>query len=308
MGLKFFGIGRKNVDIKNNSVQRCLIITGMSGAGKSTALNILEDQGFFAIDNIPPALLPQLMGLLSQHRGAVQEGLVAVVDIRGERLLNDLFSIVDALKRSISLVQVLFLDSSNESLVRRFETTRRRHPLGDHIPILEGIQRERILLAPIREYADVVLDTSGLSIRELKERLISEFIRTEASSSVVFSSFGFKYGIPQDSDFVLDVRFLVNPHYVPHLRPLNGKDLNVQSYILSSDETQLFLTRCYEFFDFLIPVYLASGKSPFHIAVGCTGGQHRSVATVEWLAKHFKEQNVRCTIRHRDINRSQVRE
>ncbi|WP_286952421.1 MULTISPECIES: RNase adapter RapZ [Aminobacterium] len=294
------------MDIKNNRVRRCLIITGMSGAGKSTVLNILEDQGLFAVDNIPPALLPQLLELLSQHRAAVQEGLAAVVDVRGGRLLNDLFSVVDSLKGTIPLVQVLFLDSSDESLVRRFETTRRRHPLGDHIPVLEGIQKERVLLAPVREYADVVLDTSGLSIRDLKDRLIAEFIRTEAIASVVFSSFGFKYGIPQDSDFMLDVRFLVNPHYIPLLSHLTGKDPDVQSYISTPEETRLFLARCYEFLDFLIPVYLSSGKSPFHIAVGCTGGQHRSVAVVEWLSEYYSKKGVRCVVRHRDIERGQV--
>lgn len=287
-------------------VHRCLIITGMSGAGKSTALNILEDQGLFAVDNIPPALLPQLLGLLVNHRAAVQEGLATVVDIRGERLLNDLFSVVDMLKESHYQVQVLFLDASDESLIRRFETTRRRHPLGDHIPVLEGIQRERELLSPVRAYADVVIDTSNMTLKELKERLTTEFIRTIAAFSVVLSSFGFKYGIPQDSDFLLDVRFLPNPHYIPHLRQLTGRNEEVQQYIASFDDTKKFLEHCYSFFDFLIPVYLTSGKSPFHIAVGCTGGQHRSVAVVEWLSAHFKERNVSCTIRHRDIERDQV--
>ncbi len=294
------------INLESGKVSNCVIITGMSGAGKSATLNILEDQGLFAIDNIPPSLLPQLLNVLSRHRSAVQNGVVAVVDIRGGDLLTDLVSVQENLREQLTSVKVIFLDASDEILVRRFSETRRNHPLGQDVPILEGIRRERNLLSPVLESADIVLDTSDLPLKILRQKLIEQLSDTSGKSALLFTSFGFKFGVPQDCDFIIDVRFLPNPHYIPALRQFSGKDPSVQEYIRSFPETRGFLERFIELLDYIVPIYGNTGKPQLHFALGCTGGRHRSVAVAEWLGEYFNSPDFQCVVRHRDIERDQV--
>jgi len=298
--------GGWNIDIYSGKVTNCVIITGMSGAGKSATLNILEDQGMFAIDNIPPSLIPQLLNVLSKHRSAVTHGMVAVVDIRGGDLLEDLLSVLGSLKEQLESVKLIFLDSTNDILVRRFNETRRRHPLGGQITVLEGVCLERDLLSPIRENADIVIDTSELSLTSLREKLVNELGYTKVQSTVIFTSFGFKYGAPQDCDFIIDVRFLPNPHYVSELRAFSGRDLQVLRYIESFPETEGFMERICELLEFVLPIYFNTGKPQIHLGIGCTGGRHRSVAIAEKLGEYFSHPSRHCIVKHRDIERGQV--
>ena len=286
-----------------NRVSRCVIITGMSGSGKSTALRMFEDLGFYAIENIPPTLLPQLLQVLGRHEEAVQNGVAAVVDIRGESLLDDLFAVIASLKGRGLNIRVIFLDASDSCLVKRFEETRRRHPLSSEITILEAIGRERRELSQIHEIADVVVETSDLTLSQLRNEIFAKMEITEGPLKVIFTSFGFKHGIPQDSDFVIDVRFLPNPFYESKLRPLSGRDKEVQDFILSHDGVSNFFSALSELMEQVTALYRNTGKSIVHIAVGCTGGRHRSVAVAEWLGSKMPDNS---SIRHRDIEQDTV--
>ncbi len=288
--------------LSSREVSRCIIITGLSGGGKSTTLHVFEDQGMFAIDNIPPTLLPQLLELLRTHPAAVEHGVAAVVDVRGGELLHDLVEVMGHLRRTLSQIQLVFLDAEDGELLKRFETTRRRHPLGN-VPILEGVAQEREILAPVREIADVVVDTSGLSLSSFREKLLASVGGFQENPAVVFTSFGFKHGTPKDCDFLFDARFLLNPYYERELRDLSGLDQAVQDFLENIAETRIFLRHLYGLLDDVIPLYGNAGKMQMHVAVGCTGGRHRSVALVEWLARHVRERGYPCTVRHRDIDR-----
>jgi UPF0042 nucleotide-binding protein len=285
-------------------VQRCIIITGMSGGGKSTALHMLEDRGMYAIDNIPPALLPQLLSVLSRHEGAVQSGVAAVVDVRGNRLLRDLFSVIDLLRKKSIAVTVLFLDASDSILLQRFEKTRRRHPLASDASILEAIGMERVEMSPVLEWADCIIDTTDMDLAQLRGKLGEELDVSPGTPMVLFTSFGFKYGIPPDGDYVFDVRFLPNPYYVPELRPLSGKSEKVQDFMDSFTETGEFLFKVMNLLEFVFPLYANTAKHQMQIAIGCTGGRHRSVALTEKLARDFTAGM--CMIRHRDVDKEQV--
>lgn len=285
-------------------VQRCIIITGMSGGGKSTALHMLEDRGMYAIDNIPPALLPQLLSVLSRHEGAVQSGVAAVVDVRGDRLLRDLFSVIELLRKKNIAVTVLFFDASDNILLQRFEKTRRRHPLASDTSILEAIGMERIEMSPILEWADNIIDTTEMDLARLREKLGEVLGASVSTPMVLFTSFGFKYGIPPDSDYVFDARFLPNPYYVPDLRPLSGKSEKVQAYMDSFAETVEFLAKMLNLLEFVLPLYANTGKHQMQISIGCTGGRHRSVALVEKIAREFTSGEY--VVRHRDVDKEQV--
>ncbi len=299
--------GANMPETANSGVEKIVIITGMSGGGKSTALHILEDQGFFAIDNIPPSLLPQLVEVLGRHRAAVLHGIVAVVDIRGDDLLRDLETVMENLKRRLGSVVLLFMDASDAALIRRFESTRRRHPLGPGLSTQEGIQRERESLGPLKEAADVVLDTTGLNLSELRGRVLESLGTPPGRLTVFLTSFGYKHGIPQDCDYLVDVRFLVNPYYELGLRAKSGRDPEVVDFILKAfPAAEEFLKRQKELFEFIIPLYEGTGKTQIHIAIGCTGGRHRSVAVAEWFAARLGEAGHACVVRHRDIDKEQV--
>jgi UPF0042 nucleotide-binding protein len=288
--------------LTDTRVERCLIITGLSGAGKTTLLNILEDQGFYAVDNIPPSMLPQLVTALSVNGAAVETGVAAVVDVRCGDLLSGVFISIDELNRSTSDVKVIFLDASDESLVRRFETTRRRHPLGDGASILNSVAAERNALGDIRAVADIVIDTSTLQPNELRERLLSDLGVTNAPQSVVVSSFGFKNGVPADCDYVLDVRFLPNPNYVPELKDFSGRDLEIQEYLDRAPQKAPFMKRLKNLVEFVLEQYSHTVKKQVHIAIGCTGGRHRSVAVAEELYSHLAKIGLETAVFHRDID------
>jgi RNase adapter protein RapZ len=279
------------------------VITGMSGAGRSEAADVLEDLGFFVIDNLPPALIGKVAELARGGDRPHRYGLV--VDVRSGSFIEDLGSALAELRATGVNTRVLFLDASDETLVRRFETTRRRHPLAVTDRVHEGIQKERALLGELKGEADVVLDTSELNVHELRERLVHIFSQDQASRQLQVSivSFGFKHGLPLDVDNVFDCRFLPNPHWVEELRPLDGRDAAVRDYVLGREETQAFLDELRRLFELTLPAYEHEGKSYLSIAVGCTGGRHRSVAIAEALADLLGELGPRPQVRHRDVDR-----
>ncbi|MCE5202534.1 MAG: RNase adapter RapZ [Synergistaceae bacterium] len=284
-------------------IKRCVIITGMSGGGKSSALNVFEDQGFYAIDNLPPTLLPQLLDVLVSHPSAVSSGVAAVMDVRGGELLNDLENVLPFIRKKVGKLEILFVDASDECLLRRFETTRRMHPLAANTTILGGIAKERELLRMIKKSADTVIDTSDLKTPEFKAKLLDVMGMSSEKLSVIISSFGFKYGIPQDSDYVLDVRFLPNPNYVDELHLFSGKDKPVQKYLSDFDSLEEFISKAEALLEFVSSVYSSTGKKQLHIAIGCTGGRHRSVAVAEMIASLLRKHGNNVIISHRDIGK-----
>lgn len=277
------------------------IVTGMSGAGKTQAMKCLEDLGFFCIDNLPPSLLPQLVEL---HEGADKEGrrFAVAIDVRGQEYFRLLFEALDWLQKSEYSHQILFLECSDAVLVRRFSETRRRHPLADTGSLYESIAREREQLAAVRERADLIIDTSALKPSELKARLSEELTGrpVHKSLSIEVISFGFKYGVPMDVDIMFDVRFLPNPFYLEALKPLTGNDPEVAEYVLKWPQTTEFIDQFYRLVSNLIPAYGKEGKTRLSVAIGCTGGQHRSVAIANQLGKRFQQDEIQVTVRHRD--------
>lgn len=279
------------------------VITGMSGAGRSEAANVLEDLGFFVIDNLPPALIGKVAELARGGDRPHRYGLV--VDVRSGSFMADLGAALADLRASGARTHVLFLDASDAALVRRFEATRRRHPLADTDRVLEGIQKERALLEELKGSADVVLDTSGLNVHELRDRLVEIFAEELASTALRVSivSFGYKHGLPIDVDLVFDCRFLPNPHWVEALRPLDGLDPTVRDYVLGQPETEAFLAELTRLFELTLPAYQREGKSYLSIGVGCTGGRHRSVAIAESLRAILEGIGYGPHVRHRDVHR-----
>jgi UPF0042 nucleotide-binding protein len=282
-------------------VAEYLIITGLSGAGRSQAGATLEDLGWFVIDNMPTALITKVAELVLAP-GTETDRVTFVVG-RDADQLGELEAAIGQLRSTGSKVTVLFLEASDEVLVRRFEGTRRRHPLGRE-GVTEAIATERERLEGIRELADVVVDTSELNVNQLRERLVDLF-PTGQSPSMQLSvmSFGFKHGLPLDVDTVFDVRFLPNPHWVEELRPLTGLDAPVRDYVLGQPAAQEFLTRVDDLLSFLLPAYVQEGKSYLTVAIGCTGGRHRSVALAEDLAARIRDRGFSPTVYHRDVNR-----
>ena len=279
-----------------------LVVTGMSGAGRSSAAKILEDLGYTVIDNLPPRLLvpaAQSHDIPERH-----EHLAVVIDSRGGLPIQELRDAVKELSREGVLTRVVFLDAEDDVIVSRYEENKRPHPLG-HSTISESIAAERELLADLREEADVIVDTSSLNIHELRDRLTVQFSDEEMARPMRVSirSFGFKNGTPRDIDLLFDVRFLPNPHWVPELRPLRGTDERVAEYVMSEDAAKEFVDRADEMLAFLIPHFEAEGKSYLSVGIGCTGGHHRSVAIAEELGRRLAQHGITATVRHRDIER-----
>jgi len=278
------------------------IITGLSGAGRSEAAKALEDLGHFVIDNLPPALIGKMAELVQRPGSAVQH-VALVVDVRGGQFFSELTEALKELAASGVDYRILFLTADDDVLVRRFEATRRRHPLADRV--VDGITRERGLLESMRAQADLVIDTSDLTVHDLRDRIVGTFSRQtrEARLQATVVSFGYKYGIPMDADLVLDVRFLPNPHWVEDLRPLPGTDPRVREYVMTRQATRDFLDRFEEMLEVLIPGYLTEGKRYLTVAIGCTGGRHRSVVVGEEVTEMLRRRGLPVTIEHRDIDR-----
>ena len=280
-----------------------LVIAGLSGAGRSTAADAFEDLGWFVIDNIPPALITKVADLVGRP-GSETEKVALVVGRGGGGYIEDVSPALDNLRSTGARVRVLFLDASDEVLVRRFEGTRRRHPLAGE-GVVESIARERIMLSRIKDQADVAVDTSDLNLHELRARLVELFERDDAGEAmtVTVMSFGFKHGIPLDVDLVMDCRFLPNPHWVESLRSLTGLDDSVREYVMGQDETTPFLGKVDDLLGLLLPAFIKEGKSYLTIAFGCTGGHHRSVVVSEEIARRIEARGFHPKIHHRDIGR-----
>lgn len=281
-----------------------VVVTGVSGAGKSRAVNSLEDIGFYCVDNMPPALLPKFAELCMQTQGKFKD-IAIVTDVRGGELFNSLFEGLDELKQQGCDYKILFIDADDSVIINRFQETRRKHPLTEGgMSIKDALKRERSILRPARERADYIIDTTNLSPAQLKQRIMVLFLGSNKSGLIVNClSFGFKYGIPSESDLVFDVRCFLNPFYVDRLKKLNGLDAPVRDYVFSSPKTQGFVNKLFDMVDYLLPLYNEEGKSQLVVAIGCTGGKHRSVAIAEALYKHLLENGIRAAVNHRDIQR-----
>lgn len=291
---------------RESGATQFIILTGMSGAGKTVAMQSLEDLGYFCVDNLPPALIPKMVELVQQTGG--QHGRYALAcDLRGGELFRELFQplvdTVHTMRHELALdVRLVFLDANDETLVRRYKETRRRHPFAEGARLLESIQAERSALARVRTESDILIDTSDWRPARLKQEITQRFADTSTSLPVHIISFGFKYGVPIDADMIFDVRFLPNPHYVEALRPYTGESGPVYDYVMQWPATQEFLRRAEEMIDFLIPEFKKEGKSHLVIGVGCTGGRHRSVAIARHIALHIASRTG-ATVTHRDSER-----
>ncbi len=282
-----------------------VVVTGLSGAGKTQAMHAMEDIGFFCVDNLPPALIPVFYDLCVKSEDIM--GRVAVVtDTRGGELFKSFFTAMEALKHDKKPYKILFLDASDNVLVRRFKETRRKHPLSDDLngSLEQAVKLEREMLKPMRESSDYVIDTSLVSPAQLRSRIAQLFLNSaEDSLAVHCISFGFKYGVPMESDLVFDVRCLPNPFYDEKLRPLTGLDAPVRDYVMEKEETKGFVARFTDMVDYLLPLYAKEGKSQLVIAVGCTGGHHRSVALAQYMHDHLVQKGVRASVTHRDMQK-----
>jgi UPF0042 nucleotide-binding protein len=279
------------------------IVTGLSGAGRSEAAKCLEDLGYFVVDNLPPSLLSKMAELTARPGGP---GKVAiVVDARGGVFFGELSKALEELHRSNTPYRILYLDAADDDLVKRYEATRRRHPLAPADRVVEGIRKERLMMESLRGEADLIIDTSALTPHELRARIREVFADAppEASLQVSLISFGYKFGTPRDADLVLDVRFLPNPHWIDDLRPLPGTDERVRTYVRGQQTYREFMRRLRSLLGFMVPGFVAEGKSYLTVAIGCTGGHHRSVVVAEDLAGFFRDKGLPASIEHRDIDR-----
>ena len=284
-----------------------VIITGTSGAGKTSALRVLEDIGYYCVDNIPAALLSTLYTLCSKSGGTDMSRVAVVVDVRGTENYDNTNLELEEFKKAHENVKILFFDANTEQIIIRYKETRRRHPLADRLKggsVMEAVEFEKALLASSKRLADYTIDTSFMANRQLRERIMSIFMEDPSKAlKLTFISFGFKYGIPLEADLIIDVRCLPNPFYIPALKPLSGMDKAVRDYVLGSDETQEFVRRTLSLLDFSVPLYLKEGKSELVAGIGCTGGKHRSVTVARTLQEHFQGLGYRCVIKHRDVAR-----
>jgi len=282
---------------------RFIIVTGLSGAGKSEATNALEDMGYFCVDNLPPKLIKKFAEVCKQSKGSIDK-VALVMDIRGGIFFDDLFESLSELSKEQFQYEILFLDTSDEVLVKRFKEKRRSHPLAPGGRVITGIELERQKLRDVKDKADVIIDTSKYAIKDLREEMARKFgdkEMPEKQMAITILSFGFKYGIPVDSDLVFDVRFIPNPFYIPELKPFSGNDEPVKNYVMEQTETQTFLEKANDMFEFLIPNYQKEGKRQLIISIGCTGGRHRSVAIANSIYETLRANNHDVYIEHRDI-------
>jgi UPF0042 nucleotide-binding protein len=287
----------------DHAVAEFAVITGLSGAGRSEAAKVLEDLGYFVIDNLPPPLIGRVAELASAGRDRARVALV--VDARGGTFAGDpgeLVGELDHLRDRDAQVRVVFLEASDEVLVRRYEATRRRHPVAGQ-RVAESITTERELLRELRASADLVIDTTDLNVHELRDRMLAAFATDGVGLRVNVSSFGFKHGLPLDADMVVDVRFLPNPHWVPELRPQTGRDAGVRDYVLAQPQTATFLARLEGLLEVALPGYVAEGKQYLSVAIGCTGGRHRSVVLADELGAWLGSQGYSVHVSHRDVER-----
>ncbi len=289
------------------SPRQFVLITGLSGSGKGSALKAFEDLGFYCVDNLPIDLIPKFADLVRQAASRIQRA-AAVVDIRGGEALSQLPTMFQSLSRDNLDLSLVFLECSDRALIRRFEETRRPHPLGRDLPVREGIRLERMLLKPMRHLADAVIDTTRMNVHELREFAQARFGGLAARKTLLVSvvSFGYRFGIPSDADLVFDVRFLPNPNYVPRLKNKTGRDRAVRRFMESFPQTRDFENRLTDMLLYLLPQYVQEGKSYLTIAIGCTGGRHRSVALAEEVGKDLARKGYNTRIAHRDIGRTSV--
>src|SRR5271163_386527 len=282
-----------------------VVITGFSGAGKSTAMNVFEDAGYFCVDNLPPEMIASLVELF-RHEGSKVQRAAVVSDVRGGEYFEAISAVLDDLGALPMQHRLLFLEAAEPALVTRYKETRRRHPLAPGGTVAAGVAAERALLAPVRARADVVIDTTGMSAATLRSRIASEFVSRQGAArlSVTFMSFGFKHGPPRDGDLSFDVRFLPNPHYEPELRPRTGLEADVVEYIARDGRLDEFYDRMHPLLDFLLEQYVDEGKAHLVVAIGCTGGRHRSVAISEHLADRYRDRDdLNVAVSHRDIDK-----
>ena len=286
-----------------------VIISGQSGAGKSSAMNVFEDAGYFCVDNLPAEMIRSLAGLF-MHEGSKVERAAVVCDLRGGEYFGKLARVIETLRSDGVAHRLLFLCADDETLLGRYKETRRRHPLAPEGNVIDGIRREADALAPVRELADTLIDTSGLSATALRRKVANELLEEKSARrlTVTFSSFGHKHGPPRDADLAFDVRFLPNPHWEPDLRPLTGYDARVADYVGGDGRLQEFYDRVIPLLEYLLPQYVAEGKAHLVVAIGCTGGRHRSVVIAEFLAAHFRaDDRYFIEIQHRDVDRAPTR-
>jgi RNase adapter protein RapZ len=286
-----------------------VIISGQSGAGKSSAMNVFEDAGYFCVDNLPAEMIRSLAGLF-MHDGSKVERAAVVCDLRGGEYFAHLARVVETLRSDNVAHRLIFLCADDETLLSRYKETRRRHPLAPEGNVIDGIRREADALAPIRALADTLIDTSGLSATALRRKVANEMLEEKSPRrlAVTFGSFGHKHGPPRDADLAFDVRFLPNPHWEPELRPLTGFDTRIVDYVARDGRLQEFYDRVVPLLEYLLPQYVAEGKAHLVVAIGCTGGRHRSVVIAEHLASHFRsDDRYFIEVQHRDVDRAPTR-
>jgi len=283
---------------------RVVIITGMSGSGKTTSLRALEDIGFFCVDNLPVVLLPEFLEIQSAAGKNVSK-VAMVMDLREKSFLDTYPQIFNELNDKGYKIEIIFLDAGDDALLHRFSETRRAHPLSGQGSIMDGINREREKLSPLKQMADKIVDTTSLNVHQLKDSVQRLFIESGFRKMIIHvTSFGYRYGLPADADMIMDVRFLPNPHYIENLKDHDGHHALIRQYVLEGEESQTFIRKLFDLMAFLIPLYEKEGKTRFNIALGCTGGKHRSVVLSNELVAYFFEQGYIVNVSHRDIAKS----
>lgn len=284
-----------------------VIISGMSGAGKTSALHIMEDIGYYCVDNIPTSLLQTLYKLCKDSSDKAMKRVAVVVDVRGNGDYEVMYDDLENFKKNNEGVSILYIDAKVDSLIVRYKETRRRHPLTERLrdgSVAATVKEEQRLLVPVKTLADYSIDTTFMSIKQLRERIISMFLENSSNSIMItFMSFGFKYGIPLESDLIIDVRCLPNPFYIAELKEHTGLEKCIQDYVLDSEETQEFVKRLIDWLDYSLPLYLKEGKSELVVGIGCTGGKHRSVTIAGLLDNYFMEKGYKCIVQHRDVKK-----